>query len=182
MSEWELLKDKPLPGGVKRLLFRFPILLYKIGLGPLLGGRFLKLTHTGRKSGLLRETVLEVVKHDRQTGTYYIASGWGEKSNWLLNIIENPSVEVQTGRRSFRAYAKRLSPEDASSVLYDYGKRYPKAFAILTGNILGERLGVSLESARRMADQVPVIALEPRARTSGGSPQAIAAVSHFMKG
>ncbi len=58
------------PKGIKRLFFRFPIVLYKIGLGPLLGERFLKLTHTGRKSGLERETVLEVVKHNREAGVY----------------------------------------------------------------------------------------------------------------
>ncbi len=161
MSEGKLLKDKPLPKGIKRLLFRFPILLYKVGLGPVLGGRFLKLTHRGRKSGLPRETVLEVVKHDRATGTYYIASGWGEKSNWLLNITISPGVKVQEGSRKFRAVARRLSPEDASAVLLDYGRRYPKAFGILTRNIVGESLEVSVENARRMADHVPVVALQP---------------------
>ena len=38
-----------------------PIYLYRLDLGRLLGHRFLLLVHRGRKSGLLRETVLEVI-------------------------------------------------------------------------------------------------------------------------
>ena len=69
MSEKDALFSKGPPRGIKRLFFRFPLLLFKAGLGPLFGQRFLKLTHTGRVSGLERETVLEVVKHDTETDT-----------------------------------------------------------------------------------------------------------------
>ena len=44
--------------GLKRIMFRAPIFLYRIGLGGLLGKRFLLLNHIGRK------TVMEVVNHD----------------------------------------------------------------------------------------------------------------------
>ena len=161
MSEKETLYSTGLPTGIKRLFFRFPLLLYKAGLGPLLGERFLKLTHTGRVSGLVRETVLEVVKHDGETGTYYIASGWGWKSNWYLNILKTPRVEVQVKNRKFRATARELSHEDSASVLYDYSRRYPRAFGILTEKFFGERLDISQQSAIRMAEYMPVIALKP---------------------
>jgi deazaflavin-dependent oxidoreductase (nitroreductase family) len=55
-------------------------------MGWMLGGRFLMLTHTGRKSGKRRHVVVEVVDHAKTTDTYYIASGWGEKSDWSQNI------------------------------------------------------------------------------------------------
>ena len=54
------LKSKP--SGTLRLVFRLPIYLYRLNLGWLLGHRGLLLTHQGRKSGLLRETVLEVIR------------------------------------------------------------------------------------------------------------------------
>ena len=153
--------DKEPPKGIKRLFFRFPILLYKIGLGSLLGERFLKLMHTGRKSGLERETVLEVVKHDSETGVYYIASGWGEKSNWFRNILESPHVGVQVKNSKFTAVADRLSTDDAAGILLDYAVRYPRAFALLAKSMMGEKLDASGENIRRIAEHVPIIALEP---------------------
>ena len=50
------------PQGCSRLLFRAPVWLYRLGLGGLFGKRMLLLNHTGRKSGLPRQAVLEVVQ------------------------------------------------------------------------------------------------------------------------
>jgi hypothetical protein len=55
----------PRPRGLVRIAVRLPILLYWLGLGWLLGHRFLLLTHRGRVSGQVRHTVLEVIRHDR---------------------------------------------------------------------------------------------------------------------
>ncbi|HKI54146.1 MAG TPA: nitroreductase family deazaflavin-dependent oxidoreductase, partial [Anaerolineales bacterium] len=93
--------DRP-PSKALRFGLRLPIFLYRIKLGWLLGDRFLMLTHTGRKSGLPRHTVIEVVKHDKETDTYYVVSGWGEKSDWYRNIRKTPQVTVQSGRRKFQ--------------------------------------------------------------------------------
>ena len=45
------------PTGVLRALLGLPVHLYHARLGVLLGHRFLLLVHTGRKTGLHRETV-----------------------------------------------------------------------------------------------------------------------------
>ena len=82
--------DRP-PSKALRFGLRLPIWLYRVKLGWLLGDRFIMLTHTGRKSGLPRQTVIEVVKHDKESNTYYIVSGWGEKSDWYQNIRKTPS-------------------------------------------------------------------------------------------
>jgi hypothetical protein len=58
-----------------------PIYLYRLDLGRLLGHRFLLLVHRGRKSGLLRETVLEVLLHDPATNESVVLSAWGEKAD-----------------------------------------------------------------------------------------------------
>jgi hypothetical protein len=63
------------PRGLARLAFRLPIWLYHLRLGWLLGDRVLLLTHIGRKSGLPRQAVIEVVRHDPASDTYIIASG-----------------------------------------------------------------------------------------------------------
>ena len=64
------------PGRLTRCLLRLPIWLYRLRLGWLLGGRFLLLNHTGRKTGLPRRTVLEIVHHDADNATLFVAAAW----------------------------------------------------------------------------------------------------------
>jgi deazaflavin-dependent oxidoreductase (nitroreductase family) len=156
------LKDRELPKGIFRLLMRAPIVLYETGLGFILGGRFLMLTHIGRSSGRPKRVVLEVIKSDPESGIYYIGSGWGEKANWLLNIEKTPEVRVQTGNKVFDALASRLSANQASDILLNYGGRNPKAFRMLAGRfIVGQDLDISEESAELLAQYIPIVALKP---------------------
>lgn len=155
-----LKSGKGLPKGMLRRFLRAPLVLYRLGLGWVLGGRFLKLTHTGRVSGLKHETVLEVVKRDEAAGIIYVASGWGERSNWLLNVTRDPRVGVEFRRESYGARARRLGIDEAAEVLADYSQHYPKAFGLLTANIIGEKLPPNYESARVMAESVPIVAIE----------------------
>src|SRR5690348_16683113 len=53
---------------VPRLMYRAPIVLYRMGLGWMLGHQFLLLTHAGRKTGRVHETVLKVLRYDPRTG------------------------------------------------------------------------------------------------------------------
>ena len=156
------LKDKELPKGMVKILMRAPIVLYEIGLGFILGDRFLMLTHIGRNSGRPKRVVLEVIKNDPESGIFYIGSGWGEKANWLLNIEKTPDARVQTGNRVFDAVATRLSIDKASDILMDYAKRNPRAFRILAGRlILGKDLDISQQSAELLAQYIPIVALRP---------------------
>ncbi len=91
------------PAGLARRLYRAPIALYRIGLGFLMGGRFLMVEHTGRKSDQPRYTVLEVVRYDRDADTYVVASGWGERSDWFRNVTKTPDIYVSSGLRRRRA-------------------------------------------------------------------------------
>jgi hypothetical protein len=60
----------PRPGPVLRRLLRAPSLLYDWHAGWLLGRRFLRLTHRGRRSGRRYRTVLEVVGTGRAPWRY----------------------------------------------------------------------------------------------------------------
>jgi deazaflavin-dependent oxidoreductase (nitroreductase family) len=124
----EKVREVKPPTGLTRLVFRIPIWFYRAGLGGLLGDRFLELTHTGRKSGLARQAVLEVVRHDKKTGIYYIAAGFGGGSDWYRNILANPHVEIRSGRVHVQAVAVPLSEEEAGDELVNYARRHPKAF------------------------------------------------------
>jgi deazaflavin-dependent oxidoreductase (nitroreductase family) len=147
--------------GLKRYLFRAPIFLYRIGLGGLLGKRFLLLNHIGRKSGQQRQTVLEVVNHDKETDTFYIASGFGKKSDWYLNILEHPQVNIQVGWRKMAVTAVPLSPEESGKAMVDYARRHPNAAKNL-GKLIGYDATSEAEYRAIGRDAIPFIALKPR--------------------
>lgn len=147
--------DRP-PSKALRAGLRLPIWLYRARLGWLLGDRFLMLTHTGRKSGLERESVIEVVS--QQADTYYVVSGWGEKSDWYQNIRKSPSVTIQVSGRKFRAEAQFIPLERAVGILESYARKHPTAFRELSGLFLGERLQPGSDAPRRLSEKMPMVA------------------------
>lgn len=150
-----------LPSGLSRLLFRMPIYLYKLRLGWLLGGRFLLLNHIGRKSGLPRQAVVEVVRHDSASDTYIIASGFGDQAQWFQNLMQTPDVTIQVGRRKLAVHARRLSPDEAADEMADYARRNPKAVRSLAG-FMGFEVDGTEEGYRQLGEHLPFVALEKR--------------------
>jgi deazaflavin-dependent oxidoreductase (nitroreductase family) len=146
------------PGKVLRFGLRLPIWLYHARFGWILGDRFLLLTHTGRKSGLPRQTVIEVVQHDKVSDTYYVVSGWGEKSDWYRNIRKDPSVVIQIGRRTFRSTAEFVPEDKAIEIVQVYAHNHPVAFNELSRLFLGERLKPDSDAPKRLAEKMPMIA------------------------
>lgn len=149
------------PRGLLRWLVRLPIGLYRLRLGWLLGNRFLMLTHIGRKSGLPRDTVLEVVRSDRASGVYIVVAGFGEKSDWFRNIGRTPEVIVHASGRKLTATASRLPPEAAVSEFKDYARRHPAALKMLA-RILGYPWDGTQASYEKLAALLPVVALQAR--------------------
>ncbi len=156
------LVNKP-PSGLKRWFFRAPIVLYHLGLGGLLGGRFMLIHHVGRKSGQPRETVVEVAGHDTNTDTYYVGSGWGYKSNWYRNLMAAPDTQIQVGQRTLAVHAETLSPEAGAQVLLTYRQQHPLAAREL-GGAMG--LDISKSSAEDLSgivrNSLPIVAFQPR--------------------
>jgi deazaflavin-dependent oxidoreductase (nitroreductase family) len=150
------------PHGILRLGLRLPIWLYRIHLGWLLGNRFLLLNHTGRKSGKAYQTVIEVVKHDRQSNSFFVASGWGNKSDWYQNIQKNPDVIICSGRQTLPVHAENIPLTEAVNILNEYTKRYPIAFKELTALFLGERMQPGMEASQRLAEKMSMVVFRLR--------------------
>jgi deazaflavin-dependent oxidoreductase (nitroreductase family) len=76
---------------------RFMLLMWKLGLGKWLNiwpegfGRILVITHTGRKTGVRRQTPVNYFESD---GDIYCTAGFGQVSDWYRNILKHPEVEV----------------------------------------------------------------------------------------
>ncbi|GAB3566360.1 nitroreductase family deazaflavin-dependent oxidoreductase [Spelaeicoccus albus] len=111
-----------------RRLMRMPILLYRARLGFLLGSRFVLVEHTGRKSGLRRQVLLEVFGHPAP-GSYIVVSGFGGKAQWFRNVQADPRVRISVGRRtSTPATARLLAGAEADDALHAYAARHPRAW------------------------------------------------------
>jgi deazaflavin-dependent oxidoreductase (nitroreductase family) len=153
------------PRGVLRTLLRLPVWLYRWRLGFLLGHRFLLLVHTGRRSGLRRETVLEVVRYDRARSEAVVAAGWGRRTQWLHNVEAGLAVEVWIGRERFAPEYRTLEREEAQAILesYERGSGLPKPLvrAVLS-RLLGWRYDGTRAARLRAADQLPLIGFRPR--------------------
>jgi len=154
------IRDKK-PSGLLLFGFRLPIWLYRLRLGWLMGERFLLLTHTGRKSGLTHQTVIEVVRHDTETGAYLVASGFGSKSDWFLNIQKNPNTTITVKNHTLATQARMLSESESAIELLDYAKRHPLAFKELTRIFMGKAMEATEEDCRQFAKSAPIIAFEP---------------------
>lgn len=135
---------------------RAPIALYRVRLGSLLRGRFVLLEHRGRSSGLVRQTVLEVLESS-EDDSVVIASGFGEASQWCKNISADPDVWFTRGRRRIHALAERLDHEHAVEVFGRYRVSHPRA-----ANMIGSKIGVSLvDDLDNAAEKLPLFRLTP---------------------
>ena len=149
-----------------RTAFRLPDRLYRSGLGALLGRRFLRLTHRGRRSGRHYATVLEVVAYDGRIPEFVVVSGFGARADWLRNIEAGGPVEVTVGRQTFPAAHRRLELDEALGVFADYERRNRAAGPILRrvlSWLLGWRYDGSPDARLRMTRQLPLIAFRRRA-------------------
>jgi deazaflavin-dependent oxidoreductase (nitroreductase family) len=89
----------PYPTGLVRLLARFPLLMYRLGLGDLLNSvHLMVLTTRGRKTGQPRHTPIEYRRHGRKI---YLVSAWGERPHWYQNVLADPLVTVQLGGKTY---------------------------------------------------------------------------------
>ena len=144
------------PRGWKAIFWRAPIYFYRAGLGWMLGKRFLLLNHVGRKSGLPRQAVLEVIQHTPDA--FYVASGFGEKSHWFQNLMHTPQAHIQVGRKKMSALAERLPFVQAKEVLRDYAEKHPAALRELM-QIVGLSYDGSERALENIATLIPIVKL-----------------------
>lgn len=151
----------PYPRGLLRWFMRVPIFLYRLHLGWLLGKRFLLLEHRGRRSGLPRQAVIEVVDHDPIAGKFVVAAAWGIKSDWFQNILAAPNVYITVANRRFSALATRISAEASARHLRAYAVRNPFAFRLLGSRLVGTHSRNLDETITAFVESVPFVEFSP---------------------
>jgi deazaflavin-dependent oxidoreductase (nitroreductase family) len=148
-----------MPRALKALL-SLPKVLYRLRLESLLGHRFLLLTHRGRRTGRLYQTVVEVVRWDGERREAIVMSGWGRRANWFRNVQAGGAVEIRLARERFRPEVRVLEPEEGASVLADYERRnrlaVPVVRAVLS-RLAGFAYDGAPESRLHVVEQLPLV-------------------------
>lgn len=103
-------------GRWRRMMFKAPLLLWRMGLGPIIGHIMLVITHTGRNSGLPHYTMVEYHTLD---GVKYAPCAFGPRSDWYKNITSDPRVTVQTAHGTEPAIAVRITDDLELLAVYD---------------------------------------------------------------
>lgn len=152
----EEISVKP-PGRLLRILFRLPLVLYRIGLGDLVPTQIL-LTTIGRKSGKPHRVIVDIIGGDKTKGIHYVSAAFGPHSDWYLNLKANPTVQAQIGRRKFTARAIILPLKEAEDLLVEF-VRLHRRYARVMMRVIGVGTSLSEDEVRALASQMPVVAI-----------------------
>ena len=162
----DLTLAQPSPsGGILRWLLGLPVHLYHAGLGFVLGRRFLLLVTTGRRTGLRRETVVEVMRYDAVAHEAIVLAGWGSRTAWLHNVESGLAQEVRIGRDRYVPDHRVLEADEAVAVLAAYERRNRLAAPIVRsvlGHLVGWRYDGSPAARRRVVEQLRFVGFRPR--------------------
>ena len=93
----------------EKVLYKFPITAWRLGLGPILGRYIMIISHIGRKTGISRRTAVEF---HTMNGIKYVPCAFGVKAQWYRNIMANPKVTIQTNDGTEQMVAIRINQND----------------------------------------------------------------------
>ena len=143
---------------------RTPAVLYDWNLGWLLGRRFLRLTHRGRRSGRCYRMMLEVIGNDRARHEVFVMVGLGRGAQWYRNVIAGGAVELAIGSERFRPDYRELAPAEAAAILAGYERRnwlLAPIVRAVSSRLVGWRYDGSPRARERLVSERPILAFRP---------------------
>ncbi len=141
-------------------IFKLPLVLYRLRLGWLFGHRFLLLSHVGRKSGKVRQTILAVLSYDANSKEIKAVSAWNA-SEWYKNIQAAPAIAMETGLTCYAPVQRELAIEEIAQLLLDYCKDHP-IFSQIVCRIPGWKWDSSYEEFLELAQPLRGVAFRPQ--------------------
>ncbi len=118
----------PKKGSINRIIYKLPLLLWRIGFGPILshpardGKKMMVVTTRGRKSNLPRHTMVSCIDFDQK---HYAIAGWSQQADWVKNFLSDPLVTVQSEGRIYSAEARKVEDlielRGVAQALFDSG-------------------------------------------------------------
>jgi deazaflavin-dependent oxidoreductase (nitroreductase family) len=143
----------------------------------LLGHRFLRLTHHGRRSGRAYQTVLEVVAW--RDGEAVVLSGFGPRAQWLRNAKAGTPLVVEIAGTRWPADFRVLDAAEATATLADFERRnwiVRPIVRLVLSRLSGVRHDGTDAARRRIVEALPLVAFRPQS-TRTGAPARQAAMS-----
>lgn len=125
MTDEKLQPPQPIPypnNWIFKSLYRFPILLYRLGLGKWIGKTISILSTYGRKTGLVHRTPLEYYRHQ---GRFYVMSGFGQEPDWYKNVQADPRITLNTDRGFLKGIARKPQTEEEWQGVYAFLENSP---------------------------------------------------------
>lgn len=157
MKERFTFKQKPT--GLFKHILHSPVWLFRSRLGFVFGKRIVMLEHTGRRSGKLRQTPLEVVH--REGDSYILCSGTGPNADWYRNLHSNPAAGLWVGSKRYEVDQRFLGDSEAATTFARYETAHPKAADRLT-DLMGVSHDGTHESRMEMMVKIPMVELRLR--------------------
>lgn len=149
-------------GTVMRLVFKSPILFYRLGMPWMVPRWIVILVTTGRRTGKPRLTALECGYNGRY---YFLMSGWKGKSDWYRNALANPRVQVWHGRQRIACRAEPATCEEVAREMEEILKISPVALSIWA-RCSGVQYDGTHASLLRMAEALPSLKVIPEQGSS----------------
>lgn len=93
---------------------RFMLMVWRLGLGRYgnptkYGGAVMVIKHRGWKSGLVRYAPVNFAEID---GDIYCTAGFGRKTHWYKNIMEDPNIELWLPDSRWAGIAEDVSEDE----------------------------------------------------------------------
>ena len=149
------------PSGILIFLFKLPVFIYRLRLGWVFGDKFLMLTHVGRKTGRIRRTVLEVIRHNKSSGENIVVSAYGIKADWYRNILLKPALEIRIGKKKFIPIQRLLAEDEAYDEFIEYERLHPFAVKNLS-KLIGIQYDGSENGRKLLVDSFRMVSFRPR--------------------
>jgi deazaflavin-dependent oxidoreductase (nitroreductase family) len=158
----EVLKPpQPIPYPKSELiknLYRIPILLFRLGLAPLIGRNILVISTFGRRTGKVHRTPVEYYNHQ---GRIYVMSGFGDEPDWYQNLNTDPHVTLNTDKGFINALARKPETSEEWQGVTAYLKHSP--VSILTTPELVQK--IDEVEVQEQFKAFPVVTFDPTDET-----------------
>ncbi len=109
-------------------LYKTPILLYRLGLGKVIGKYIMIISTYGRKSGKVCRTPIE---YYRKGENIYAISGFKRDPDWYRNLKANPHVTLQTNQGVHHMLARRPETDEEWQGIIEYLKESPVPLLVI---------------------------------------------------
>lgn len=146
-------------------VLRAPVVLYDWDLGWVLGRRFLRLTHRGRRSGRLFQMMLEVIGEQPEEHELFVMVGLGRRAQWYRNVQAGGAVEIAIGRERFQPTYREVSVSEAAAIVGRYEQRHRRLVGVvhlMLSRLVGWRYRGTATDRRRLVSERPIIGFRPR--------------------